>query len=162
MSETTANKRRLSELNNRLITILLAIVFAAVVLMVLSVILVVLLVSKQGPMQSADTHAGIGLVAGPTAALAVHFTPNPPRLHSPLMVRVSGLHAGEGLRIVFSRIPRTDAFGGPIGTFYANARGTLHFIYPAIAFKQERGLWKMVAYHSNGMIALSKTFHVTG
>ncbi len=162
MSETTANKRRLSELNNRLITILLAIVFAAVVLMVLAMTLAIAAVSKQGPMQSADTHAGIGFVAGPTAALAIHFTPNPPRLHSPLTVRVSGLHAGEGLRIVCSRIPRTDAFGGPIGTFYANARGTLHFIYPAFVFKQERGPWKMVAYRSNGMIALSKTFHVTG
>jgi len=162
MSETPTNSRGLSPLNNRVITIPLAIVLAVVSLMVLSVILVVLLVSKQGPVQSANTHAGTGLVAGPTAALAVHFTPNPPRLHSPLMVRVSGLHAGEGLRIVFSRIPRTDAFGGPIGTFYANARGTLHFIYPAFVFKEERGPWKMVAYRSNGMVALMKTFRVIG
>ncbi len=162
MSETTANNREFNPLHNRLIAILLAIVSAVVALIVLGMILVVLLVSKQGPMQSADTHAGAGFVAGPTAALAVHFTPNPPRVHSPLAVRVSGLHAGEGLRIVFSRIPRTDAFGGPIGTFYANARGTLHFIYPAFVFKQERGPWKMVAYRSNGMIALIKTFRVAG
>jgi hypothetical protein len=96
------------------------------------------------------------------AALRVKFTPRVPRLHSRLTVTVSGLHRGEGLRFVFSRIPRTDAFGGPVGTFYANARGIVHFTYPAFLYKQEIGRWRMIGYRADGTTAVNKIFSVTG
>jgi len=90
----------------------------------------------------------------------VYFAPSPPRLHSKLTVQVSGLWAGQGLRFVFARVPKSSAFGGPAGTFYANTRGILHFEYPAFRYKQELGRWRMTGYSSNGKIALTRTFRL--
>jgi hypothetical protein len=74
----------------------------------------------------ASTNGGV--VQGATlpihaSALRVELTPNPPRLHSRLTVRILGLHQGEGLRMVFHRIPVTDAFGGRSGHFMQTVKG---------------------------------------
>lgn len=97
-----------------------------------------------------------------SAGVRVHLSPRVPRLHSRLIVTVAGLHVGEGVRFVFRRIPSSDAFGGPVGTFYANTSGTLHFTYPAFLYRQEVGRWQMIGYRSDGIVAVNAKFVVIG
>lgn len=93
----------------------------------------------------------------------VHLSPNPARLHHRLSVTVTGLRPGTRLRFALSRIPANPAFGGPVGTFYANGKGSLRFSYPPFEFKQEIGLWRVVGYRTNnGSIAVSAQFRVVG
>jgi len=143
----------------RFLTDLVSVVIVVVFLQVLSPF-----VGIAGDVKSAmayHSNAPVGsMFSARVAVPGVYFAPSPPRLYSTLTVHVSGLRAGQGLHFVFARIPKSSAFGGPVGTFYANARGILHFEYPAFRYKQELGRWTMTGYSSNGKITLTRTFRV--